>query len=39
MSFILVAVLILVVVLGAFRLIRHDSRARARSESHRPPPS
>jgi len=39
MSFLLVAVLVLVVVIGALRLIRHDNRARRRSESHRPPVS
>gem|GEM_PF-5299252 len=39
MSFLLVAVLIIVVALGALQLIRHDNRTRARSESHRPPPS
>jgi hypothetical protein len=38
MSFILVAVLVAVVVLLALRLVRHDNRARPRSESYRPPP-
>lgn len=38
MSFVLVAVLVVVVALGALRLIRHDKRARPGSESHHPPP-
>jgi len=37
MSFILILVLIAAVVLAGFRLIRHDARARPRSESYRRP--
>ena len=37
MSFVLILALIAVVVLAAVRLIRHDSRARPRSESYRRP--
>jgi len=37
MSFILILVLIAVLVLGGFRLVRHDRQARAGSESHHPP--
>jgi hypothetical protein len=37
MSFVLVILLIAVVVAGGVRLVRHDARARPRSESHHPP--
>jgi hypothetical protein len=37
MSFVLVLILIAVVVIAGLRLARHDSRARRRSESYRPP--
>jgi hypothetical protein len=38
MSFVLILILIAVVAAAGFRLIRHDNRARPRSESYRRPP-
>jgi hypothetical protein len=38
MSFVLILLLVAVVVLAGLRLVRHDARARPRSESYRRPP-
>jgi hypothetical protein len=37
MSFVFVLILIAIVAFAGYRLVRHDARARPRSESHRPP--
>ena len=37
MSFVFILILIAIMVFAGYRLVRHDARARPRSESHRPP--